>query len=229
MKYKKLAVVISSVIMFVGCNDPQIFKRLEETQAKLKSTEAKLASLQYKYDQMQANANRAERTSNALAEKNESLLLYKHKRESEDALARIKEAKGADVEKLTGTWRGEYGENQYTSKPSHEIKIVISRPRDFYGPLKTSDMDVKIWTVQKGFPSSGRWETGFTISSIAPGHIRMVRDQKKYYSNLGTHSYIQEYQIKFLTPQEAYIWNPRSKDQWGVDENGEHTQVKLEK
>ena len=45
MKYKTLAVAVGSVIMFVGCNDPQIFKRLEETQAKLKSTEAKLASL----------------------------------------------------------------------------------------------------------------------------------------------------------------------------------------
>ena len=51
MKYKTLAVAVGSVILFAGCNDSLIFKRLNKTEewleaaeAKLKATEAELES-----------------------------------------------------------------------------------------------------------------------------------------------------------------------------------------
>jgi hypothetical protein len=211
MKYKTLAVAVGSVILFAGCNDSLIFKRLEKTEEwleaaetelestkkRLVSAEAELASLQVQYDHSQTSLKTAEHNADLLAAKNRTLAEYKNRRESEDRIARIKAAEAAKVEKLLGTWK---------SKDT-KVMVVISRPRDFYGPLTANNLSVNIRVYSLfGY----RWESGVKVSLAGPNHIKIqaTPEEATSFTDIGRPIYIDKhYQFKLSTLGTCEIWN----------------------
>ena len=125
MKYKTLAVVISSVVIFAGCENPQLIKRLDQLEAKLESAERKIR---------------------VVVAENNTLKKYKQKREADDAVVKRAEAESAKLDKLLGTWRCDGTTTQYwgSYSKSKYLLIRISRPPYFYGPLKVNSLSVKI-------------------------------------------------------------------------------------
>ncbi len=118
MKYKTLAVAVGSVILFAGCQNPQLIKKLDQLEAKLESAERKIR---------------------VVVAENNTLKKYKRKREADDAVVKRAEAESAKLDKLLGTWRCE----EYTGS-SKKLLIRISRPPDVYGPLTLDNLSVKV-------------------------------------------------------------------------------------
>ena len=232
MKYKTLAVAVGSVILFAGCNDSLIFKRLEKTEEwleaaetelestkkRLVSTEAELASLQVQYDHSQTSLKTAEHNADLLAATNRTLAEYKNRRESEDRIARLRAAEAANVEKLIGTWKSESG----------KFIVVISRPRDFYGQLTASNLSVNF----RVFGAFGyEWESGVKVSLVGPNHIKIqaTPDSPTRFDKIGKGIFIDKhYQFKLSTLSTCDVWM-ESSDPFYKGGDGKPRQTKLTK
>ncbi len=234
MKYKTLAVAVGSVILFAGCNDSLIFKRLNKTEEWLKAADAKLKDTKA---ELESTKTDLEATEAELAELHESTeaKLASMRSKNDQAQADLRKAERS-IDSLTAKnvalaayknkresadaeARRKYEEanrvekligtwREATDKNPRVVEIMA--PRDLYGPVTASDLRIREY---KG-PYSDDWDQAVEVAFVALDHVQFVVAAKTRVAGwkhavpkiYGPYTY----HVKLIAPDTIHFWESSS-------------------